>query len=121
MSKDGKKKNGVKVIDNTLEGNGKDVEAVAQMLEGMTDDQRKAFCERMGLVPKKDAKPKASEQREQFQKTAEKFGEMSVTICKLLNEFPGPVAVTFEVSPEGEYSANIKRVRTKYGPRKGKN
>jgi hypothetical protein len=125
MSKN--KKNGknteVKVQDKTKDGNGKDsIEAARKALEALPEDQRAAVLKDMGFTQRKarEKKDKGPDTRELFDAATEKIGEMAVPICNLLSEFPGAVAVTFERNPEGVFSANVKRVRNKYGPRKSK-
>lgn len=123
--KDEKKKdNGVHVIDKTPDGgNGKDTEDAARAaLEALSEEQRAAVLKEMGFTQRKtrEKKDKGPDPKVLFDAATEKVGEQAVTICNLLAEFPGPVAVTFERDPEGVFSANVKRVRNKYGPRKGK-
>jgi len=119
MAKD--KKNGITVIDNTKDsGNG--AETAKAALEALSDEQRAELLKDMGFTQKKarEKKDKGPDPRELFKAAAEKLSVEAPTICNLLNEFPGPVAVTFERDPDGAFSANVKRVRNKYGPRKSK-
>jgi len=129
MSKNkNKKQNGknmeVKVQDKTEDGgNGKDsAEAARKALEALPEDQRAVILKEMGFTQRKtrEKKDKGPDPRELFNAATQKVGEQAVTICNLLNEFPGAVSVTFERDPEGAFSASVKRVRNKYGPRKAK-
>lgn len=127
MSKNKNKQDGknteVKVIDKSKDGNGKDsIEAARKALEALPEDQRAAVLKDMGFTQRKprEKKDKGPDIRELFNAATEKIGEMAVPICNVLAEFPGAVAVTFERNPEGVFSANVKRVRNKYGPRKSK-
>lgn len=122
------KKNGITVIDKTEEVVESEVSVASPdeakaVLEALTDEQRAELLKDMGFTQKKAAKKKdeGPTPKELFNAAAEKLGEQAPAICTALTEFPGAVAVTFAVDPDGVFSANVKRVRNKYGPRKSKN
>ncbi len=120
--KDGKKNTEVKVKDNTP-SNDLNVHLDAKTaLEALTDEQQAELLKSMGFSKRKarEKKDTGPDPRELFRVAAEKLGSQAPQICNLLSEFPGPVAVTFQCDPDGVFSANVKRVRTKYGPRKDK-
>ncbi len=118
-----KKEKGIKVIDNTKTAEPVNVEDNAkEALAALSDEQKAAMLKELGYTPhkpraKKDTGPSP---KELFNAAAEKLGAQAVAVCTALNDFPGPVSVTFERGPDDVFSANVKRVRTKYGPRKDK-
>jgi len=119
MSKKDKK---VKVIDSTKTAEPVPEQAAKDALAALSDEQKAAVLKDMGYTPhkpraKKDTGPSP---KELFLAAAEKLGAQAVNVCNALNEFPGPVSVTFERSADEVYSASVKRVRNKYGPRKSK-
>lgn len=115
----------VTVIDNTSEAptqkglpedNG--VPSAKAALEALSDEQRATMLKEMGFTQRKPREPQGPDPRELFKAATEKLClEAAPNVCALLNEFPGPVSVTFERDPAGMFSANVKRVRNKYGPR----
>jgi len=91
--------------------------ALEAAMAALPEDQRAGVLKEMGLKQSK-VKDQGPDPRVLFAAAAEKLGAQAVDVCIALTEFPGPVSATFMVDTEGVFSASVKWVRNKYGPRK---
>jgi hypothetical protein len=139
MAKKDKKKDDksteVKVQDKTKDGdNGGSTEVAVtdtagqsvarSALDALSDEQKADLLKDMGFTKRKarEKKDKGPDPKQLFTEATERLFNKMPEIKGILDgcDFPASVAVTVGLDPEGLFFADLKRVRKKYGKRKGK-
>jgi hypothetical protein len=118
----GKKDNGVHVIDKTkkkatIRSEEKTTSEIARAaLEALPEEDRAAILKEMGFSKKASNGPSP---KSLFQDASKRLFAKMPEIKNTLDgcAFPGPFSVTLGVDDKGLFFSNVKRVRTPYGPR----